>query len=729
MLPLRPRFGIRAKLLLASLALLAVPWIGVSFVQEMERFLRQGHEQSVAATAQAVATALHDQPKLFEPQPSAASPWHEPGDLYLFALPNALELDGAAQDWPAAIVAHTYAPAPDTESAPATPTSLSLRLGQHGAYVYVLLEVGVAQIDYRAPQQDRVAQADHIEFALTTPEGEFKRYAVSPVRPGEGPAYGLQFKDGELALTAAEPRIKSVWRETAKGYNVELALPLSMLGERLAFGVADISAAPATNFLADIFQPEPERATWVVTSTLEQRAGMGRLIAPSPEIQQVVQGLGRATSRIRVADKRQRVIAEIGSLKRAQQALQTTPTTLAERIKAVTLGPLFARILRQPSTDFADDSARVTHLETRELESALRGIPQTGRRASQDGRAVIVSSAYPIWVGEQVIGAVVVEETTNAVLTLRNQALEQLLAGVLAVFLIVIVILLLFASRLSYRIRKLRNEAEAAIDAQGRVLGGLQQSAQVNDEIGDLSRAFSSVLQRLGQYNHYLENLASRLSHELRTPIAVVRSSLDNLAQQAATPEDKVYLERAQQGVQRLNTILTRMTEARQLEQALQSAEQENFDLQQVVAGCVAGYRGAYPDATFNVRIPAAPIMLHGVPDLIAQMLDKLVANAVDFHLPDSAIDIALAASPEAATLTISNEGPLLPEAMAAQLFQSMVSVRPHKTGGEPHLGFGLYIVRLIAEFHRGTVGAANRKDGAGVIVTVTLPVIVTKTP
>jgi len=100
-----------------------------------------------------------------------------------------------------------------------------------------------------------VAQADHIEFALTTPEGEFRRYAVSPLRPGEGPAYGLQFQEGELALAAAEPRIKSVWRETAKGYNVELALPLSMVGERLAFGVADISTAPAANFLAIFSSP------------------------------------------------------------------------------------------------------------------------------------------------------------------------------------------------------------------------------------------------------------------------------------------------------------------------------------------------------------------------------------------------------------------------------------------------------------------------------------------
>ncbi len=708
---LRLRFGIRAKLLLVALTLLAVPWVGLSFVQEMERFLRQGLEQSVAATAQAVATALHDRPQLFEPQPGHASPWNEPGDLYLFALLAPIDVDATANGWPASIVAHTYTPPLGTE--PASAAALKLRIGQYGTYVYALLEVTDAQVNYRGPQQAFIAQADHIEFALTTPEGEFKRFAVSPLRPGSGVAYKLQYQDGQLMLAQPEPRISAVWRETARGYNVELAIPLSLLGEKLAFGVADVA------------QPESGVSTWAATSPLDQREGMGRLIVPSPEIQQVVQGLGRATSRIRVVDKSQRVIAEVGSLKRARQALAPSARpTLIERIEAHTLRPLYARILKQPTDDFTDDSARTTRIETQELESALHGVPQTTRRATMDKHAVIVSSAYPIWVKDQVIGAAVVEETTNAMLTIRNQALEKLFTSVLAVFFIVTLVLLLFASRLSYRIRKLRDEAEAAIDAKGRIVGGLKQSARVNDELGDLSRGFSSVLERLGQYNHYLENMASRLSHELRTPIAVVRSSLDNLAQQAVPNEAKVYMARAQEGVQRLTTILTRMTEARQLEQVLQSAERERFDLTQVVAGCVDGYRSAYPGATFNLRIPSEPIVLHGVPDLIAQMLDKLVSNAVDFHRADSSIDIAVARDAQHAVLTVSNEGPPLPAEMAEQLFQSMVSMRPHNTGSEPHLGFGLYIVRLIAEYHGGEVRAENRKDGAGVIVTVSLPLI-----
>jgi len=72
--------------------------------------------------------------------------------------------------------------------------------------------------------------------------------------------------------------------------------------------------------------------------------------------------------------------------------------------------------------------------------------------------------------------------------------------------------------------------------------------------------------------------------------------------------------------------------------------------------------------------------------------------------------------------LTVSNRGPRLPESMAGKLFDSMVSVRPSSGNGEPHLGLGLYIARLIAEFHGGGVQALDREDGSGVVMKVRCP-------
>ena len=183
-----------------------------------------------------------------------------------------------------------------------------------------------------------------------------------------------------------------------------------------------------------------------------------------------------------------------------------------------------------------------------------------------------------------------------------------------------------------------------------------------------------------------------------------------------------VRVERAQGGLGRLAEILTRMTEATRLEQSLSDVERERFDLGALVTACVEGYRLAFPRRTFACQIPDEPLRIDGAPDLVAQMLDKLVANAHEFAIPDTPIVITLVRAADTARLTVENEGPPLPQGMREQLFDSMVSVRPGSGGDVPHLGLGLYIVRLIAEFHAGTARAGDRNDGNGVIVTVSIP-------
>ena len=237
----------------------------------------------------------------------------------------------------------------------------------------------------------------------------------------------------------------------------------------------------------------------------------------------------------------------------------------------------------------------------RDISGALQGTPGARVRNTPDGRAVVVSAAYPIWNGDDVLGAVVVEETTNSILSVRSRALQRLLLVTLAAFAVAAAVLLAFATRLSHRIRRLRDEAESAIDASGRLTTRIATGSDARDEIGDLSRSFSTMLARLSQHHAYLESMASRLSHELRTPIAVVRSSLENLELQPLPGEARVYIERAEEGLARLNTILTRMSEATRLEQSLAAQERERFDLAAVVAGCVEGYRGAYPGHAFEL--------------------------------------------------------------------------------------------------------------------------------
>jgi dedicated sortase system histidine kinase len=434
------------------------------------------------------------------------------------------------------------------------------------------------------------------------------------------------------------------------------------------------------------------------------------------EVDAILLGLQRASSRIWVVDGGYQVIASAGSLRRTTEVASEAPWW--QPLVTQSVGWLIPR----PTEDFVEGQPEDLLATGSDVAAALQGTPATRARHTRDGRAVVLSAAHPIWTGDQVAGAVVTEETTNSVMSVKCAALERLLLLTLAAFAGAAALLMAFATRLSVRIRRLRDEAESAIDARGRITRLTASDAA--DEIGDLSRSFSAVLERLAEHHDYLEAMAGRLSHELRTPIAVVRSSLENL--KLSREDQALYIERAEQGLARLGRILERMTEASRLEQSLSAVERTRYDLAAVVRGCVEGYRIAYPQAKFALEVPESRVEVEGAPDLAAQLLDKLVENAVDFCRDGSPVRVALEENGAAAALTVSNKGPLLPEKMRTRLFQSMISVREQPGAGRfpqgPHLGLGLYVARLIAQFHGGTIAAANLASGDGVALGVRIP-------
>jgi signal transduction histidine kinase len=260
----------------------------------------------------------------------------------------------------------------------------------------------------------------------------------------------------------------------------------------------------------------------------------------------------------------------------------------------------------------------------------------------------------------------------------------------------------------------------AAVDAlENETLHAALPSSLAGDEIGDLSRSFSSVLMQLGEYNAYLRTLASKLSHELRTPLAIVTSSLENLEHELLNEASAGYTTRAREGADRLRRILRAMSEASRVEELMAHADPESFDLRSVLKSTVIAYRDAYNERLFefDCDIESAPAI--GSPELLIQMLDKLVDNAVGFSSAGDTIMIGLKEDHSDFVLSVMNPGPPLPSRMRTQLFDSMVSMRENENSR--HLGLGLYIAKLISEGHGGRISASN-VDG-GVAFEVRLPV------
>ncbi len=714
------RFSIRLQLLVLSLFLFAIPWLGYKYVWELEQYLRIGQEQTMIGTARAVATALHERPALFDSQSAYLQNVRPGTDLYAPPIDVPIQLDGRLQEWQAVspLIQSYGSNNVVTWFEDNADVSMSFQhmVGRFEQYFYAMFAVNDDKVVFRAPNSLSVDRSDHLLIGMLDAQDSLQRYIISPYKPGWVNAYRLDSDPRYFRATDNALQIQGRWLLTPDGYSIELRFPITMTSGSLAFALVDVD---------DEIDRTKQYA--MGTANPNQSDDLGTVVTPSPEIERILSGLRYADSRVWVIDKHKRVLARSGSIHSSQgfNAGQQRPAGNSgwEYIEQNWLLPLYYQILTRPPGDFVDELADAYALAGKDINRALAGNPDSLWRLTPDNKAVILSAAYPIYIGDAVMGAVVVEQTTHGIRTLRNRALEQLFHVILAVMLLGTTGLLLFAHRISSRIRDLRDNTEAVIDSNGKIIGTLPPSRNA-DEIGDLSRSFSAVLSRLQQYNSYLENMASRLSHELRTPIAVVRSSLDTLNQVQDPDQQQVFLSRAQSGISRLSSILNSMSEATRLEQAISQEDTEQFDLTRVVKGCVEGYQYAYPQRQFTLKLSAKQAPLVGSPDLIAQMLDKIIANAVEFSTQDSTIALHIWQEQRQIKLSITNTGPLLPQGMQSQLTQSMVSVRAegNQSDGPPHLGLGLYIANIIVGFHHGSIVLNNLPDNTGVCVVTTFP-------
>ncbi|MDX1694242.1 MAG: ATP-binding protein, partial [Ketobacteraceae bacterium] len=323
-----------------------------------------------------------------------------------------------------------------------------------------------------------------------------------------------------------------------------------------------------------------------------------------------------------------------------------------------------------------------------------------------------------------IAGYVMATQTEKAWLSFTNQALRRVMNLSLLSFVVLVLILLGYAAWLSLRIKRLKQQAEAAIHPDGTIVPFAPGTAP--DELGALSQSYTDLLTRVKNYNEYLQSLTHKLAHEIRTPLAIVKSSLEMLGSVEGEAQ-KTYIERALSGNQRLANILNAMSESTQVEQLVQYAEFHTMDPEPLLHDMVNAYTSTYPDFRFRLECTGAPASIRGNPELIAQLLDKLVDNARDFTPVEETITITLNRTPHQVRLSVSNPGSRLPDTMHDQLFDSLISVRDNAARDEgehtgTHLGLGLYIVRLIAQAHQGQVAAFNLPGNRGVCFQVTLP-------
>ena len=665
-------------LLFSSFLLIGLPWLGFRYIDQMKDFLLQGQEDAQLLTARALASVLHGRTELFHAGDRPVDMSLEEHALYVYPLDEPVEIDGYSGDWGElkqqaksfgddSVV---YSRLQDS----AQPVMFDVLLGEYGKYIYALVRVKDQNVVYRHPKFRRLDHSDHVRLEMIAANGDRKRFIL--ITDGEGQVSVYEMNTDWKTAVTGQPvyALSGIWREHSDGYHLEMRIPATWFGSQPQMMIS----------VANVDSPV-ERKIDSILATFDEDydRNINILITRSPELDRILQGLGSADATICVVDQYRRVRGVYGGDEAA---------TLCSKKDSVS-GEL--------------------------VDAALGGNPSVSRYMNTADESVIVA-VHPVHADNEVLGAVLVEKNSSHILGLQRQSLLEIIVATFVVFLVAILGLLLFAAWLAYRIRRLQREASHAIDVDGRVIAEHLTAEQYSaDEIGQLSRDFSTLLSRLKRYTGFLETVPRTLRHEILNPVNTISMSLQKLESDSA---NESMLNSARKASQQLEMIVHDLTEAAHIDDAMKQDEYESFDLAAMAKEYVANSQLKHGESRFKYLGPDSGVHVRGSDLRIAQLLDKLIDNALDFSVNESEVLIELALHEDVIALSVINEGAGIPEKILDSLFTGMISCR-HTKDDKPHLGIGLFIASRIALQHQGELKIANLGNSKGVKVSLFLPI------
>ena len=331
-----------------------------------------------------------------------------------------------------------------------------------------------------------------------------------------------------------------------------------------------------------------------------------------------------------------------------------------------------------------------------------------------DGELSRIIVCYPIIEKNETLGVVVIDESANHVLAKEEQRMRAIAIKLGGTIALLFLVLFGYAFILVRRISRLSEEADLSIDPEGRIKKTrIQASQHFPDEIGDLSRSISTLLEKQHSYISFLERIPQTLRHEISNPLNKLRTSLENLLDQQPELSQNNYVQKIDKGIDQIGSITHHLTEAASLESAIQDESLSRLDLIEFLNGYCATLGSPVECQPWD----NSPAYIQGDSSRLEQLFDKLLDNAISFCPEQGKVLIKVQRSQRRLSVIIDNDGPLLSVERSEDLFSPMVSTR--SSGSSIHLGLGLHIAKLICDHHRATLEGRNRSDGTGVVFSV----------
>jgi two-component system sensor histidine kinase ChvG len=367
----------------------------------------------------------------------------------------------------------------------------------------------------------------------------------------------------------------------------------------------------------------------------------------------------------------------------------------------------------EPGTSAADGWPEV--VRARDL-----GYTQIELRSAPDGTPVI-NTAAPV--GVQGYTLLTTRNAVDITQSVRS-ARSQLLSAIALALLVSIILSLYLASTI---IEPLRRLVRAAV----QVRTGREREVEVprmterRDEIGVLARAVSDMTGTLRHRIDAVESFAADVAHEIKNPLASLRSATESLAVVKDEALRAQLIEVAAHDVRRIDRLVSDISEASRIDAEISRAKFEAVDMFWLFQRLIAAReeRGLNEGRRMDLTRGPGPFVVMGVALRLERIASNLLDNAISFSPEGGTVSVHVERMGNRVIASVSDEGPGIAPDKREQVFRRFHSDRPDAEGFGHHSGLGLAIARTIAEAHSGSLHVADRADGApGACLVLDLP-------
>ncbi len=371
-----------------------------------------------------------------------------------------------------------------------------------------------------------------------------------------------------------------------------------------------------------------------------------------------------------------------------------------------TISGIFAA--NSPSNQEVDPMVKVQSLVPGTLQS---GTMIANSKAPDGGSMFTV--ATPIVLNGVPVGVVAISSTSGILDSFVRSEREQVLQMFVIAILVSIGLSLVLASTIANPLSDLAAAAEIGRDKNSQNINPsrvrIPDLTGRPDEIGRLSTAMRGMVSALYDRIDANEQFAADVAHELKNPLASLRSAVGTLHLAKRDDQREKLLHVIEHDVRRLDRLVSDISNASRLDSELVKEDEEDFDLLKLLRNLTdyLGEEAGKKGVDFITDLPPEPIFIRGLEPRLAQVFVNLITNAQSFCDEGDAIRVWVRQRENRVLVVIEDTGPGIPEQALTKIFNRFYSERPESQFGN-NSGLGLAISKQIVDAHGGVIWAEN---------------------